>query len=105
MIPYYEKKFEYLINRRTGKGGLCPIATARGFLERANSLHHRCHNTKTNKKKYPLFIDSLLNLLPVNNSYHLVNGSWGRISDLQAEKYQRFLEKHSKCCKFVNEVV
>jgi hypothetical protein len=71
-------------------------------LVRVTELHHRLHNTKVNKKKYPLFLNSMLNLMPVCNMYHLTNPSYGKITDYQADKYERFLERHPKICAFVN---
>jgi hypothetical protein len=65
-------------------------------------LHHRVHKSKWRIKVYPLFIDSLLNLVGMNNSNHINNNSRFKITDLKAEKYQRFLENHPKIAKFVN---
>jgi hypothetical protein len=96
----YQDKFEYLANR-------CNWTCMIGWNKKKDiipidSLHHLCHNTKVNRKRYPLFIDSLLNLMPVSSHYHLKNPSYGKIMDRQAEKYERFLERHPKICEFVN---
>lgn len=86
----------------------CPIAKEkinpkklRGYYP--SQLHHAgVHNTKVNRKKYPLFLHSLMNLKLVNHNLHMQFGSWGKISDIEAEKRERFLERHPLICKFVN---
>lgn len=82
----------------------CPIYyQLKGRYKTPDSLHHyRIHNTKNNRKRYPLLVDSLLNLLPVFNSYHILNNSWGKISEFNADKIERFLEKHPRAERFVN---
>jgi hypothetical protein len=65
-------------------------------------LHHLCHNTKWRRKKFPLFLNSIFNLRPVSNSYHLAYPSWGKITDYQAEKYELFLRKHNIINYWVN---
>lgn len=101
-MKYYREKWEYLISKHSR---FCPIAWQQeDILIPATELHHLAHQTKWRRKKYPLFIDSLLNLRPVNNAWHLSNPSWGKISDFQAKKWERFLKRHKKACVFVNEV-
>lgn len=106
-IPFYEEKFNYLTSRKGGAGQSCPIAK---YLNSApvpvHDLHHAAvHNTKTNRKIYPFFLHSLLNLLPVNHDLHLIRGSFGRKTDFYAAKWERFLSapRHWKCKIFVNE--
>ena len=97
----YQDKFIYLADRQSW---VCPIALEKNKLAEVTDLHHyRCHNTRPNRKKYPLLIDSLLNLVAVNNAYHLSNGSWGRASDLECERIEKFLERHPKIAKWVND--
>ena len=99
---YYEEKVEYLVNHY---GPICPIAyEKKGRTDRVGELHHMLHNTKVNRKRFPLFINSLINLRPVSSVYHKLWPSWGKISDLQAMKYEKFLQKHKRICKFVNTV-
>ena len=95
----YVNKFNYL---ECKYGSLCPIAKEQGEIARVDALHHRHHQTKWARKKFPLFIDSMFNLMPVNNAYHLIRGSYGRISELQAMKYEMFLQRHPKIAAFVN---
>ena len=99
----YEQKFKYLANRQNW---LCPIGLKKyGRKDPVHDLHHRiCHNTKLNRKKYPLFIDSMLNLQPVNHDNHLNNPSWGGVRNGEriAERWERFLERHPRLYFFVN---
>ena len=100
MIPYYEVKWHYLNWHQRGQ---CPMA-----LEMGNSyvmlheFHHKKHNTKINRKRWPLFIDSLLNLELVNHRCHMMYPSHGKISDLEADRIEDFLRRHSKICRWVN---
>ena len=40
-------------------------------VEKATDLHHIKPNTKVNKKKFPLYLNSPFNLKPWNNGCHL----------------------------------
>ena len=95
----YKEKFEYLASRNNWR---CPIALERDVIAQVTDLHHKLHNTKVNRKLYPLFIDSMLNLVPVNNAWHLKYPSWGREPYYRAEKYESFLNRHPKVFMFVN---
>ncbi len=64
-------------------------------------LHHRCRKHKWRIKKWPLFIHSLLNLELLHHTCHLSKDG-SHISDLQAERYETFLQKHKKSADFVN---
>jgi len=104
MIPNYTQKWEYLIKKN---GPYCPVQRDKGDESSpllCTDLHHRCHNTKWRLKKFPLFMNSLLNLLPVSNFFHLKYPSNNKITDFQAEKYERFLERHPKISEFVNGI-
>jgi hypothetical protein len=108
MIPNYTEKWEYLVNKH---GVFCPIQrhylpkSQTALKARVTDLHHMCHNTKWRRKNYPLFIHSLLNLLPVNNAWHLKHGAFKKIDDLQAAKYEKFLSNHPKISEFVNNPI
>ena len=100
MIKNYGKKFAYLLRRQNG---ICPIAKAKdGWAETPTSLHHRCHRTKWAKKKFPLFIDSVWNLMAVNFHWHLQWPSFARISHMEAEKREEFLQRHPAIARAVN---
>lgn len=106
MIPHYEEKFKYLIEKQIRDTGFehCPIMwETNSIYIKPDSLHHtKAHDTKINRKRYPLLIDSLLNLTPVFNAIHITRGSWGKISEYNADKIERFLERHVKAARFVN---
>jgi hypothetical protein len=96
---FYKEKFKYLYMRQNG---LCPIAKEHGHGATPDALHHRLHNTKENRERFILFIDSILNLVAVNNEWHINNNSWGKITEKEAEKWERFLIRHHKLAIWVN---
>jgi len=59
-------------------------------VERATDVHHKLPNTKVNKDKYPLFIDSIFNLLPANNGCHLTK-PMPKIKPHEADIYEQWL--------------
>lgn len=97
----YEAKYSYL-NRRQGFN--CAIAAIEGKAALVTDLHHKCHQAKWRHKKFPLFMDSLLNLVGVNNMYHLWKPQFEKISDMRAVKYEAFLSNpiHWKFREFVH---
>lgn len=96
----YAAKMSYLLRRQ---GGYCAIASELGMeFARPTQLHHRCHNTKRARNKYPLFIDSLMNLVAVNHDQHLMHPSALKIRDNEAESRERFLERHPAIARAVN---
>lgn len=100
MIKNYEKKFAYLVRKQ---GGICPIAKTRDkWAEAPTELHHRCHRTSWAIKKFPLFIDSLWNLMAVNHNWHMQWPSFAKISFFEAEKREAFLQRHPMIAKAVN---
>jgi hypothetical protein len=108
-IPFYYEKLNYLISRKNGAFSECPIAKEKHNMRHViiTDLHHAgIHNTKVSRKLYPNVVHSIINLIPVNNFYHIANGSYGRKSEMWAKKWQKFLENpiHKKCNKFVNEI-
>ena len=108
MIHLYRLKFQYLIDSQKRKVNMvyCVITYNKsGKYKSPEELHHyRMHNTKINRRRYPLLIDSLLNLLPVYNAFHIWNSSWGKISEFQADKIETFLFNHPKAERFVNHL-
>ncbi len=100
MIANYDLKFAYLLRRQNG---ICPIAKAKdGWAEAPTSLHHRCHQAKWAKKKFPLFIDSVWNLMAVNFHWHTQWPSFARISHMEAQKREAFLQRHPAIARVVN---
>ena len=100
MIPRYEEKADLLYNKFHG---LCQIAMSQDKIAPCTELHHyRVHNTKYNRKKFPLLVNSILNLIPVNHAYHMQKPSFGIITDHQAGLIERYLERNPSTNKFVN---
>ena len=100
MIKNYAKKFSYLMRKQ---GMECPISREKDIWAAApTQLHHRCHKSKWTKKKFPLFMDSVWNLMAVNHDRHIDWPSFGKISFLEAEKRERFLERHPAIARAVN---
>lgn len=96
----YSEKFAYIFKKQSG---CCAIAKSKGKIAQMTELHHAgVNNSKVNRRLYPLFIDSVWNLIGVNHDYHLQSGSFGRISFLEAEKRERFLERHPVIAKKIN---
>lgn len=108
MIYLYQTKFQYLTDRQKRKHKMvyCIITYNRsGKYKSPDALHHYLvHDTKINRRRYPLLLDSLMNLLPVVNAYHIWNSSWGKISEFQADKVETFLFNHPKAHRFVNHL-
>lgn len=107
-IPRRDRKFVYLAERQDWT---CPIwrdlQTRVGqnqWLEgrRVNALHHRLHNRKENRRRFPLFIHSMLNLVAVNNYWHLLEPRWGEIALAAADRIEATLHRWPKACAFVN---
>lgn len=91
-IPNYLKKAEYIICRQLGH---CAIAWAYHKRADITELHHAgVHNTKVNRKKYPLLIHSLWNLMGVNHKWHMEHPYFGRIHYQQADRREAFLQRH-----------
>ena len=60
--------------------------------EEATSVHHRKEKAKYNVKRYPLFIHSIFNAVPLCNFHHEHRAEWN-ISDDLAEAYEAWLRK------------
>lgn len=104
-MKHYEDKFDYLAERQKW---VCPIwrehARKDGRFATDHlptELHHRLHNTKPNRRRFPALIDSLLNLAAVNHAWHMKYPFWGRINLATADKMERALERWPKARAFV----
>lgn len=107
MIPNYWRKLGYLSDHQKGMCAICKSKNIQYDIRQliVYDLHHAgIHNTKVNRKKYPLFIHSLMNLKMVRHSLHMQYPCFGKISYLEADKRERFLERHPLIARFVNEV-
>ena len=100
IMKNYEAKFKWLADKYHW---ICPIAKAYGKYRQVTELHHsHIHNTKIFKKLYPLFIDSLWNLIPVNNAWHLKYGSFGKWPEERVSRCEIFLQRHKKIAEYLN---
>lgn len=68
---------------------------SKGCTKRATEIHHKLPNTKPNKSKFPLFIESIFNLCPINNCCHL-NGIIPKIGWHEAAIYEEWLRNYVK---------
>jgi len=96
----YAEKMEYLTLRQKW---LCPIAASKGVKGYGlTQLHHRLHDHKNYRAKYPLFIDSIMNIVAVNHSWHIANPSALHLGEYYAGRCERFLERHPRFAMWVN---
>lgn len=58
----------------------------------ATDIHHIKQNTKTNRKLFPLFLESPFNKLPINNNCHLNKSLPKSPSDLMCSVYEKYLK-------------
>ena len=64
----------------------------KGCVKKATSVHHRVPKTIYNTKKYPNFIHSVLNAIPLCNFHHEHRSEWNT-SDTLCELYEKFLQE------------
>jgi len=65
--------------------------------------HCRIGNSKWARKKYPLFIDSIANLMPqCNHCNSYAARSYGRWPEHRVAKWQMFLERHPRMAAMLN---
>ena len=98
MKNYYEKIL-YLARKQKGS---CAIALAYNEGYTPQELHHRLHKTKLSTRAYPLFIDSVWNLVAVNHDMHMMHPAFGKISILEAAHREAFLERHPTIARAIN---
>lgn len=99
MIKNYWEKMRYLVQRQNS---LCGICSEPMFTSEKIDLCHRVHRTKWRMKKYPLFIDSLLNLRAGHNRCNTTQLGALNMPDIYAEKCEAFLKRNKKTAEFVN---
>ena len=70
--------------------GYCRV---RGCVKKIHSYHHRLPNTKSNRAKYPLFIQSCFNIAGLCFDDHEGHATSGvDITDREAQMYENFLQ-------------
>ena len=60
----------------------------------ATEIHHKLSNTKVNRKKFPLFIESIFNLCPINHDCHM-SKPLPTISEWKAAIYEEWLKEYN----------
>ena len=65
----------------------------KGCYKQIHSIHHKNHNTKANRIKYPLFIDSPFNAVGLCFDCHSNFHYLFEINDSLAEVYESYLQK------------
>ena len=101
----YQDKQYYLLKhqgRELASKYTCP-ACKKLMYNFHMSMQHRLHNSKQNRKLYPLFIDSLLNLSVIHLKCNVTtHRSYGQITPYNAKRYESFLQSHPKIAEWVN---
>jgi hypothetical protein len=95
----YWRQFTFMIRHQHFN---CAIAASQGAYAPVTELHHKLANSRVNRSRFPLLIDSLFNLVAVNHGYHMANGSFQRMSVLEACKREAFLERHPLAARRLN---
>jgi hypothetical protein len=97
MIHNYERKFGSLLIHQ---GGACPIARSQGVYAVPSELHHaRMHDKGWARKKYPLFIDSIANLMAVNHDFHMNRGSYGQWTETKVAWFEARMRNNPKLAR------
>lgn len=69
-------------------------------------VHHmHIHDTKPNRKRFPLLIDSAWNRFLLHHNTHMENPSYvmgERWSLLECDRRERFLERHPAFADYIN---
>jgi len=60
---------------------------------RIHSIHHKLPNNKVNRKKFPLFIHSVLNAVGLCSKHHSDYAHLFKITEKEAIIYEEFLQK------------
>lgn len=81
------KDMKFLLT--TAHGNYCKCSE--DCMKIATDIHHILPNTKTNRKKYPLFLESPFNKLPINNGCHLTKALPKKPNDLLCSIYEMYL--------------
>jgi len=82
----------------------CMIAYLNEKRARITEVHHRMHDTKTNRKLYPNFIDSIFNLWGVNHNWHMKFPFAGKINERTANAIESYLLEYPSVSEWANSV-
>jgi len=83
-------------------GDLCRLSKFKYHTRPANSLHHRLSQTEINKRKFPVFIHSIYNMIPLNIDSHEM---WPvpRFTEQKAIYFERILRKRPMWAIWAND--
>ncbi len=85
------------------QGAGCAIAQAKGKWAIPTERHHaRIHNSKWARARFPLFIDSVFNLLLVEHGWHMSNDSFGKWSERKVAWYEQRMRKNPAMAAWAN---
>jgi len=87
------ERFSDLVRQdeREAHNGYCRVE---GCLELIHSFHHRCPNTKGNRKKYPLFLQSPFNCAGLCIGHHEGHKTAGvDVTEREAAVYEGHLSQ------------
>jgi len=62
-------------------------------VEEIHSIHHKLHDTKYNRKKFPLFIHSPFNGIGLCFNCHKNKSHLFRITEKEAQMYENYLQE------------
>ena len=97
VIPNYQELFMYVYLLW---GGMCPIAASlKVYSVNPDQLHHRLHNERKNRIRFPLFINSVFNVVAVSEKYHTENRNWGKYSVFAADKIEQYIIDNRECAE------
>jgi len=82
---------EVRTNEYNVHNGYCRV---KGCTNKIHSFHHRIENTKYNRKKFPLFIQSQMNCAGLCDQHHINHSSVAclDINEQEAMHYEKYLE-------------
>ena len=73
----------------TAYGGRCGVS-----FKQATQAHHIKPNTKINMKRWPLYIQSPFNLMPINHDTHMTQPLPEAPSDRVCDVFEHYLQKN-----------
>lgn len=98
-IPNRTEKLIYLMTRQglsTTRHAQCAIAKLYKIKADATTPHHRLHDTNSNVKRFPRFINSVFNLWLVNQDWHMEHPHAGKVPLLIADEIELMLTSNEK---------
>ena len=85
------------------QGGGCAIAQAHGDWAAPTERHHaRIHDKRWVRARYPLFVDSVFNLMLVDHGQHMQHGGFGKWPEKKVEWYERRMRANPALAAWAN---